>query len=532
MSPGGGRGGETALRDPPRSPQRAGTAQRCSAELGAREAHLPRARRSPGSSVRCGHSRRRSSEAGSEFLIPPPAGKASPLPTTARSCAHRASPARDSSQTSLLREGISPRHMTLASGKRLSPHEEAPHATALRCTCAFHFSCESPRDARQAGAAGSARPVPGGRTEGRRPAVCRGPFKAAPRSHPRCRGAESRGAQSCDGPPALPPAAGRRAGAARRQGPLRLPPPAAPPPRGNSRRRRRRAPAPPGGAEGGARQVGRRGEGAASSSRSPLRSAPSMDSKPLLQERPPAYSPAAPGAGYDYGQSNYGAIPAPQPGFQPPPPYPYPGAAAAAGGCEAWAARRGLAGPGASGRAAGRGLGRLPAPSARERRRVRGGRSGSERRRDSSAETRAGGNKQTRLALCACASRRAAPRVVFCGRPSVPRAAARRCSSRAPGRSLAGGAGGADGALGHPRARGQFVPCRASRRPPAACADRWWPRCGAAGTSTVRNAVQERSEPDCLSQGGLCCGKRVTTCGCTYPSRQIALVSSFLTLMW
>uniref|UniRef100_A0A8C4VIM3 Membrane protein BRI3 n=1 Tax=Falco tinnunculus TaxID=100819 RepID=A0A8C4VIM3_FALTI len=49
-----------------------------------------------------------------------------------------------------------------------------------------------------------------------------------------------------------------------------------------------------------------------------------MDSKPLLQERPPAYSPAAPGAGYDYGQSNYGAIPAPQPGFQPPPPYPYP----------------------------------------------------------------------------------------------------------------------------------------------------------------------------------------------------------------
>jgi len=115
-----------------------------------------------------------------------------------------------------------------------------------------------------------------------------------------------------------------------------------------------------------------------------------MDSKPLLQERPPAYSPAAPGAGYDYGQSNYGAIPAPQPGFQPPPPYPYPGAAAAAGGCEAWAARRGLAGPGASGRAAGRGLGRLPAPSARERRRVRGGRSGSERRRDSSAETRAG----------------------------------------------------------------------------------------------------------------------------------------------
>ncbi|XP_040976275.1 brain protein I3 isoform X1 [Aquila chrysaetos chrysaetos] len=56
-----------------------------------------------------------------------------------------------------------------------------------------------------------------------------------------------------------------------------------------------------------------------------------MDNKPLLQERPPAYSPAAQGAGYDYGQSNYGAIPAPQPGFQPPPPYPYPGAAAAAG---------------------------------------------------------------------------------------------------------------------------------------------------------------------------------------------------------
>lgn len=60
-----------------------------------------------------------------------------------------------------------------------------------------------------------------------------------------------------------------------------------------------------------------------------------MDNKPLLQERPPAYSPAAQGTGYDYGQSNYGAIPAPQPGFQPPPPYPYPGAAAAAGGSEA-----------------------------------------------------------------------------------------------------------------------------------------------------------------------------------------------------
>ncbi|XP_074867221.1 membrane protein BRI3 [Carettochelys insculpta] len=56
-----------------------------------------------------------------------------------------------------------------------------------------------------------------------------------------------------------------------------------------------------------------------------------MDNKPLLQERPPAYSPAAQGGGCDYGQNNYGAIP-PQPGFQPPPPYPYPSAAAAAAG--------------------------------------------------------------------------------------------------------------------------------------------------------------------------------------------------------
>ncbi|KAM6957060.1 LOW QUALITY PROTEIN: membrane protein BRI3 [Aplochiton taeniatus] len=54
-----------------------------------------------------------------------------------------------------------------------------------------------------------------------------------------------------------------------------------------------------------------------------------MDSKPLLQNRPPAYN-AVPGA-YDYGQPqqhNYGAIPPPAPapsGFQqPPPPYPYP----------------------------------------------------------------------------------------------------------------------------------------------------------------------------------------------------------------
>ncbi|XP_053132767.1 brain protein I3 [Hemicordylus capensis] len=59
-----------------------------------------------------------------------------------------------------------------------------------------------------------------------------------------------------------------------------------------------------------------------------------MDSKPLLQERPPAYSPAAPGggggAGYEYGPGGgYGAIPPPQPGFQPPPPYPYPTGAAA-----------------------------------------------------------------------------------------------------------------------------------------------------------------------------------------------------------
>uniref|UniRef100_A0A670KDX2 Membrane protein BRI3 n=1 Tax=Podarcis muralis TaxID=64176 RepID=A0A670KDX2_PODMU len=50
-----------------------------------------------------------------------------------------------------------------------------------------------------------------------------------------------------------------------------------------------------------------------------------MDSKPLLQDRPPAYSPASQaGAGYEYGPNSYGAIPAPQPGFQPPPPYTYP----------------------------------------------------------------------------------------------------------------------------------------------------------------------------------------------------------------
>ncbi|XP_029432844.1 brain protein I3 isoform X3 [Rhinatrema bivittatum] len=51
-----------------------------------------------------------------------------------------------------------------------------------------------------------------------------------------------------------------------------------------------------------------------------------MDGKPLLQERPPAYSPVLPG-GYEYGQpGSYGAIAPPQPGFQPPPPYAYPGA--------------------------------------------------------------------------------------------------------------------------------------------------------------------------------------------------------------
>ncbi|XP_038843721.1 brain protein I3 [Salvelinus namaycush] len=52
-----------------------------------------------------------------------------------------------------------------------------------------------------------------------------------------------------------------------------------------------------------------------------------MDSKPLLQDRPPAYANVVPGA-YEYGQQhNYGAIPAPTPappGFQQPPPYQYP----------------------------------------------------------------------------------------------------------------------------------------------------------------------------------------------------------------
>ncbi|XP_042294060.1 LOW QUALITY PROTEIN: brain protein I3 [Sceloporus undulatus] len=56
-----------------------------------------------------------------------------------------------------------------------------------------------------------------------------------------------------------------------------------------------------------------------------------MDSKPLLQERPPAYSPSAHSS--DYGApANYGAIPAgPPPGFQPPPPYSFPTAGPGAG---------------------------------------------------------------------------------------------------------------------------------------------------------------------------------------------------------
>ncbi|XP_073447101.1 membrane protein BRI3 isoform X2 [Aquarana catesbeiana] len=52
-----------------------------------------------------------------------------------------------------------------------------------------------------------------------------------------------------------------------------------------------------------------------------------MDNKPLLEDRPPAYSPAVPG-GFDYGQqANYGTIPgAPQTAAQTPyqpPAYPY-----------------------------------------------------------------------------------------------------------------------------------------------------------------------------------------------------------------
>lgn len=53
-----------------------------------------------------------------------------------------------------------------------------------------------------------------------------------------------------------------------------------------------------------------------------------MDSKPLLQERPPAYASVQ--GGYDYGQQhNYGAIPPPAPAppppvfHEPPPPPPY-----------------------------------------------------------------------------------------------------------------------------------------------------------------------------------------------------------------
>ncbi|XP_035260862.1 membrane protein BRI3-like [Anguilla rostrata] len=52
-----------------------------------------------------------------------------------------------------------------------------------------------------------------------------------------------------------------------------------------------------------------------------------MDSKPLLQDKPPAYN-VVPGP-YEYGQQhNYGAIPPPAPPpphfQQPPPPYQYP----------------------------------------------------------------------------------------------------------------------------------------------------------------------------------------------------------------
>ncbi|KAM4632347.1 membrane protein BRI3 [Discoglossus pictus] len=53
-----------------------------------------------------------------------------------------------------------------------------------------------------------------------------------------------------------------------------------------------------------------------------------MDTKPLLQDRPPAYSPVAMPAGYEYGQQTYGTIPgAQQTPAQPvmqPPAYPYP----------------------------------------------------------------------------------------------------------------------------------------------------------------------------------------------------------------
>ncbi|XP_075035778.1 membrane protein BRI3 [Mixophyes fleayi] len=50
-----------------------------------------------------------------------------------------------------------------------------------------------------------------------------------------------------------------------------------------------------------------------------------MDNKPLLQDRPPAYSPMAQG-GYEYRQAqDYGTIPgAPQSAALPPPAYPYP----------------------------------------------------------------------------------------------------------------------------------------------------------------------------------------------------------------
>lgn len=66
-----------------------------------------------------------------------------------------------------------------------------------------------------------------------------------------------------------------------------------------------------------------------------------MDSKPLLHERPPAYSPGGPqGGGGGGGGYEYGAIPPPQPGFQPPPPYTYPTGPGSGKAQQRWGGRK------------------------------------------------------------------------------------------------------------------------------------------------------------------------------------------------
>lgn len=413
--------------------------------------------------------------------------------------------------------------MTFVSGKRLFLDEEAPHRIALQL-CFSLFLQEPLRRAvggrcRQS-AADARYPVLGTRchTEEPRPAPCRGPFKAAPRSHPRRWEAESRGVQSCDrprarqpGPPALPPAAGRTA-----QGRGR------PPARGRSA-----SPRPPRRRLGGTRA-------AAAELRRPRagrRAAPGKlgaEARAPLPPRPAGGRRSAPRSAWTASRCCRSGRPPTAP----------PRRARATTTGRATTAPSPPRSPASS--RPRRTLTRAPRPPQVGARRGRHGGAGRGREPREGPRAVAGAVYRLRAPGSGCAasprkyeraettrrdSRRTLPSVVFFGPPSVP---LEGCGSVPHG---VGESRQERAALRSPRARGGSY--RASRRPPAVWGG--WRPCFAApncGERPVGNAVRDESEPGRLSRDRLRWGKCVSTCGCACPSRRIALISSFLALVW